>query len=168
MRLTAGAVSQVAYSASMNSYMSLTDAPPRSTPRLLKESQLSSSARDSRVPAHEGGHARIAAAAAPLPHASHGRPAPSYRDWSHSHRARGLPQQSAVTSRSPSAPLPHETQVRTSGIFLTLDPVLSGEDPIRIRSPETSGHPSFSLAMRMSRSEPLLSGGTRQSRVNRG
>src|SRR5947207_2170909 len=53
MRAIAGAAGQVAYSASMNSYTSLTDAPPRSTPRLLKGNQPSSAARGSpvRVPA---------------------------------------------------------------------------------------------------------------------
>src|SRR5450755_269600 len=129
MCLTAGAVSPVAYSASMNSYISLTDAPPRSTPRLLTETRSSFSARGPRARAPGVAPAPTPAMPAHPPRAYPGKPAPSYRGWSHSPRAPGRPQQSDVTFRSPTVPLPHETQVRTFGIYLPLDPVLSGEDP---------------------------------------
>src|SRR6266567_4681257 len=129
MRVMEGAFSQVAYSASMNSYNSLTDAPPRSTPRLLKENRLSSAARGSRAPARAAERAPKAAAAAHPPRAFPGTPGPSSRGWSHLSRAPAPPQQSDATSRSPSALLPHETQERTSCISLTPDAILSAEDP---------------------------------------
>src|SRR5436190_15629956 len=47
MSAIAGAAGLVAYSASMNSYTSLTGAPPRSTPRLLKGTRSLPGARGS-------------------------------------------------------------------------------------------------------------------------
>src|SRR5258708_25475856 len=82
MRVIAGAVSQVAYSTSMNSYTSLTGAPPRSTPRLLKENRLSFSARGPRARAPAAGPVLKAAAAAHPPPASPRTPRPKSPDSS--------------------------------------------------------------------------------------
>src|SRR5258707_6277508 len=68
-----GAAVPVAYSASMNSYLSLTGAPLRSTPPLLRGTRFSSAARGSPARAHAAGPARIYAAAARPPRAPCGR-----------------------------------------------------------------------------------------------
>src|SRR5260370_30011090 len=126
----------------MNSYTSLTDAPPRSTPRLLKETQLSCGVPGLPVPARAAGPARTAAAAARLRRAFSGSPAPSSPSRSRLSRVPVPPRRSDVTSRSPYGLPLHGTQVNNSLFSLAIDSVLSGEDPIRIRSPEGQGHPT--------------------------
>src|SRR5215831_101090 len=113
----------------MNSYFWLTDAPSRSTLLLFSGTRVPFPFHGSAAPAHAAGPALTAPAAARLLRASSGNPGPS----------------SPATSRLSQVPVPHPrsgarfpppsglplpgTQVRTSGISLPRDPVLSGEDP---------------------------------------
>jgi hypothetical protein len=129
-----------AYSASMNSNFSLTDAPLQSTRRLFSGRYFPFPARGSYVPAHGAVPVPTSAVAAHPPHAYHVTPGPSSRAKSRLYRVRVPHRRLPVKSQPPSVPLPHGTQVNTTCISLTLDPVLSGEDPIRIRSPERRRH----------------------------
>src|SRR6266480_2171718 len=118
-----------AYCAPMNSYFSLTEAPVRSTRLLFSGRRSPSPAHGYGVPAHAAAPAPKAAAAAHHRHASGGTPAPNCQGWSHLFPVPAPHPRSAARFPPPSGlPLPG-TQVRTSGISLTRDPVLSGEDP---------------------------------------
>src|SRR6266480_3726086 len=127
--LSAARTDASAYSASMNSYFWLTDAPSRSTRLLFSGTRVPFPFHGSAARVHANGPALTAPAAARLLRASSGNPGPSSPATSRLSRVPVLHPRSGARFPPPSGlPLPG-TQVRTSGISLPRYPVLSGEDP---------------------------------------
>src|SRR5215469_2375443 len=124
-----GAGGPAAYSASMNSNLSLTDAPPQSTPRLLTRTRSSPAAHGFPVPVPGAWPARRPAAAARSPRAFPGMPAPSYPAMFLLSRAHGRPRRQNARSRSPSGPPLHGTPGNNSFVFQAIDRSFPAEDP---------------------------------------
>src|SRR5580700_7174486 len=124
-----GAAALVAYSASMNSYLSLTDAPLRSTPLLLTGIRFSSGAHGFPAPARGASPFRKPAAAARCPRAFPGKPAPSSRAMSPPHRAPGQRPRQNVTSPPPGGRLPHGIPESNSFVFEAISRSFPAEDP---------------------------------------
>src|SRR5215204_2909334 len=137
----APALSLYSYSASMNSYRSLTAAPGRSTPPLFSGTRFPFPTRGfgARVPST--GPARRAPTPARRRRASPDTPSPNSPTSFPQPRARGQPEQSAETHQSPSWLLLPETPVKTSDTSQASTPLLSEMDPIGSTVRQREGTP---------------------------